>query len=166
MEDVEMLKAFLEALKIKGIPYNTKRFDSRLKIQKMVYIGQFFNISGLNNYEFNKYLHGPYSEKLAEDYYTIDNIKADPQKIEKFLNDKNFQKFVKLVKGKNGKWLAVAAEIIDVKLSLKSPPPKIRELFDEIKIIETVSERKLVPKSYVKSVLNELSNLEQFRKIF
>jgi hypothetical protein len=42
MDKVKTLKAFLEALKANGVTYNTKRVDSRLKIQKLVYLAQFF----------------------------------------------------------------------------------------------------------------------------
>jgi len=160
VDKVKTLKALLEALKANGVTYNTKRVDSRLKIQKLVYLAQIFGVSNIE-YEFNRYLRGAYSEKLAEDYYRIDNVKVSNEDIEMFLNDERFRKLVKFVKGKSGRWLEIAVEIIETEKVVEDMMNRgLLNGSREDVLVNMISNRKLVKQTYVKSVLNELrSNL-------
>jgi len=160
MDKVKTLKTFLEALKANGIEYNTKRLDSRLKIQKLVYLAQFFGVSNIE-YEFNRYLRGAYSEELAEDYFKIDSVEVSNEDIERFLNDERFMKLVKFVKGKSGRWLEIAVEIIETEKVVEDLMKKgLLNGNREDVLVNMISNRKLVKQTYVKSVLNELrSNL-------
>ena len=159
VDKVKTLKAFLEALKANGVTYNTKRVDSRLKIQKLVYLAQIFGVSSIE-YEFNRYLRGAYSEELAEDYYRIDNVKVSNEDIEMFLNDEKFRKLVKFVKGKSGRWLEIAVEIIETEKVVDDLMKKgLLNGNREDVLVNMISNRKLVKQTYVKSVLNELRSL-------
>jgi len=160
VDKVKTLKALLEALKANGVTYNTKRVDSRLKIQKLVYLAQFFGVSSIE-YEFNRYLRGAYSEELAEDYYRIDNVKVSNEDIERFLIDEKFKKLVKFVKGKSGRWLEIAVEIIETEKVVEDMMRRgLLNGSREDVLVDMVSDRKLVKKTYVKLILDELrSNL-------
>ena len=160
VDKVKTLKALLEALKANGVTYNTKRVDSRLKIQKLVYLAQFFGVSNIE-YEFNRYLRGAYSEELAEDYYRIDNVKVSNEDIERFLIDEKFKKLVKFVKGKSGRWLEIAVEIIETEKVVEDMMRRgLLNGSREDVLVDMVSDRKLVKKTYVKLILDELrSNL-------
>ena len=50
---------------------NMKKFDDRLRLQKIVYLLRGYGIH--LGYGFNWYVHGPYSPKLADDGYAIDD---------------------------------------------------------------------------------------------
>ncbi len=46
-----------------------EHFNNRLKIQKYVYLVKYYGLD--MNYDYNTYLHGPYSQQLAWDYYSL-----------------------------------------------------------------------------------------------
>ena len=52
-----------------GIDRDISSFDSRLRIQKIVYILKAMGVNLKYPFEFYKSGHGVYSRKLAEDYY-------------------------------------------------------------------------------------------------
>ncbi len=64
------LLAFIKFLRDNNImSFNPENPTHRMKLQKYVFIAKFL---GLNvPYEYNMYMHGPYSRKLAEDYYKL-----------------------------------------------------------------------------------------------
>ena len=58
---------FLE--KEAGFRFDIDKFDSRLKLQKYVFIGKNFKLPV--KYHYSIYIRGPYSPTLADDYYEI-----------------------------------------------------------------------------------------------
>lgn len=111
----EILLAFLEFLKEKcAFQFNVNNFENRLKLQKYVFIAGFL---GLNHgYTFNRYLRGPYSRELADDYYSLprlDDLERAgdySQHLENFDNEK----FLDVTSKKSPRWLEIAATILSV----------------------------------------------------
>ncbi len=54
-----------------GRTYDTRTFDSRLRIQKSIYLLGALDYGPAKRYSFSYYLRGPYSPDLARDYYSI-----------------------------------------------------------------------------------------------
>ncbi len=62
-----VLKLFVDQLEI---PFDISTVDSRLIVQKAIYLGQ---LSGVDlGYRYGWYIHGPYSSELTKDYYALD----------------------------------------------------------------------------------------------
>jgi uncharacterized protein YwgA len=102
---------FLE--KEAGFRFDIENFEHRLMLQKYVFISKFL---GLNlGYLYSMYLRGPYSPALADDYYTFAGsyplFKGD---YAKELRGFNTKKFLKVIEGKDAKWLEIAATILSV----------------------------------------------------
>lgn len=112
MSNKERLGGFLKALDDENIiRFDKKYFNHRLKLQKYVFIAESFGFK--TPYSFSLYLHGPYSSKLADDYYAV----ADFEERTPVALDK---RFVKLVKDKSEEWLELAATIIMIRKRYKS----------------------------------------------
>lgn len=88
-------------------------FDTRLKIQKFVYLSELFGMNWEHTY--NMYRYGPYSTSLAESYYELHESKNreiitnSPSMPDSFRNDE----FMLLVDRKNSDWLEVSATLVD-----------------------------------------------------
>jgi len=81
-------------------------FEDRLRLQKYVYLADRYGLK--SGYDFDMYLRGPYSPKLAEDYYKpFDVENALPVEFRS-------QDFIELVAGKDAKWLEIAASAVSV----------------------------------------------------
>jgi len=51
--------------------FSGRSFQSRLRIQKAIYFLQAFGYGPAREYSFGDYFHGPYSPKLANQYYDL-----------------------------------------------------------------------------------------------
>jgi len=109
-ERLVLLAAFIKFLKRKiDFNFNISDFNSRLRLQKYVFIAKFFGLD--LGYNFNLYIHGPYSPELANDYYRIgDNL----EKYEEHSLDFEKDAFIELIRNKNEEWLEAAATILMV----------------------------------------------------
>ena len=81
-KDIVKLDEILRSL---GMDTDVSSFDSRLRIQKTVYILQAMGVGLKYPFEFYKSGHGVYSKKLADDYYHLKERLIE----EKLLNDQN-----------------------------------------------------------------------------
>lgn len=120
----------------------TESFEDRLKLQKYVYLADRFGLK--SGYDFNMYVYGPYSPKLAEDYYK--QLDAEAPLPPEFRS----QDFIKLVKGKDARWLEIAATIISVYEYNKEKG------ISEEDIVNIVTEIKPWAKDYVDEIIDEL----------
>ena len=90
-------------------------FETRFRIQKLVYLSSHF---GLNHgYHYNIYRYGPYSRSLADDYYTIGE---NPQDFEAEFNEPlpanfDYESFLRAVNDKDNNWLEIATTLLDQK---------------------------------------------------
>ena len=72
MNRLRLLKSFISFLEENlGYKFDPDDLDSRLRLQKYVFIAKFFGLD--MGYKFDKYIHGPWSRNLADD---IDKIKV------------------------------------------------------------------------------------------
>lgn len=63
---IEVLDVFLRTL---GEDPSIKGLDDRLRLQKVVYLGQLFGVD--LGYRYSWYVKGPYSPSLTQDYYKL-----------------------------------------------------------------------------------------------
>ena len=69
------LGTILEALKTAtSQDFNGSSFQSRLRIQKAIYFLRAFGYGPAKEYSFGDYFHGPYSPKLANQYYDLRSL--------------------------------------------------------------------------------------------
>ena len=83
--------------------------DFKFKIQKFVFLAKYFGWN--NSYLYNLYIHGPYSPRLADDYYSEDIFNYAPFKISNF----NFDSFRNFIRGKSKDYLESASTILLLK---------------------------------------------------
>jgi uncharacterized protein YwgA len=103
-ERLERLAKFIKALEYKGVfKFNINNFIHRLKLQKYVYLARKFGFD--LGYEYNMYIHGPYSPDLARDYYALDIQSVTGREELK-------EEFIRLIKGASERWLELAASIL------------------------------------------------------
>lgn len=109
-----MLKAFLtwmeqeKLINLRMITYDNDRgFHTRFLIQKGIYIAQCL---GLNMcYEYGRYLNGPYSTELADDYYAFaDGIVQDTDTINQEFDANECLKLM----NHSDDWLEIATTLI------------------------------------------------------
>jgi uncharacterized protein YwgA len=100
----EILSSFVKFLSEAGFRFDLEDFDSRLKLQKYVFLARKFGLD--LGYKFSMYIRGPYSPDLAQDYYNLPKRGADiPDSFDR-------KGFLELVKGKDRAWLEAAATIL------------------------------------------------------
>ncbi len=155
----KILAGFVEALRRSiGFEFNVNRFDHRLRLQKLVYLAKTLDVPNLE-YDFNLYLRGPYSPELADDYYHLDkDFKVGENYVNAFLNDPSFKKLVRLVKGKDGTWLEIAATLVELSKVVDNLT-KIGLVKDDEEttlIAFTYNRKPFVTRKYIKEVLEEL----------
>ena len=90
-----------------GWSFDNEEFSDRLKMQKFVYLGESFGYD--SGYNYNIYIHGPYSPELAEDYYKEEFEAENSRNIA--LDEFEADRFKRLVDGKDEEWLEYAATI-------------------------------------------------------
>jgi uncharacterized protein YwgA len=111
---------------------HVNNFKERLESQKVQYIAQVFKVAPFYNY--NLYIHGPYSPGLADDLYKLNrsHIKIKPSK---FVSDELKERFAKLkefLKNKNLRQLEIITTLHwllnEVELSNDKAKDKLIEL--------------------------------------
>jgi uncharacterized protein YwgA len=128
-------------------------FENRLKLQKLVYMAQ--ECFGLDRgYSFTSYRFGPYSTTLADHYYddldTSMIVKNENAGLpERFNQDQ----FIKLFSEKDGRWLELAATLVDSQKHVNG--------YD--KTVETVS--RIKPRYTRSDVVNVLNYLIEYKLI-
>lgn len=163
------LASFIKILRDNDVlsSLNINRFDHRLKLQKYVFLARSFGISEFNSYSFSEYMYGPYSPVLADDYYEMEREGMDPYKefdrefYEKLSKSAEFKNFANLVKGKDSKWLEVAATMLDLSEAVKRGVNRrvIPEEYAETTLKDMVKNRKpFASKRLIDSIFNELKS--------
>lgn len=119
-------------------------FNTRFCIQKCVFIAQHM---GLNtNYEYNHYLHGPYSTDLTQDYYSF--ARGELNDSDQNLDFAETVACRNIMKSHNKKWLEVAATLILVANRGETNAAILIERVAGIKFLCTTK--------YIRSVLDEM----------
>lgn len=122
-------------------------FDARFRIQKYVFLAQRLGLD--TKYGHSRYRYGPYSPKLAKEYYRLaedpDAYKAESEDHipGRFRPDD----FLDTVAGRDDEWLEVATTLIDLSPQHDSPD----SLIEHVMWIKGA-----YPKKYIGSVLDVL----------
>ncbi|MFO7966519.1 MAG: hypothetical protein R6U44_02855 [Archaeoglobaceae archaeon] len=161
-KELSRLAKFVGLLKEYNIlNFDIDSFESRLKLQKYVYLaGTLFGMK--LNYPFNLYIRGPYSPKLADDYYKLNSFKGNLSNAS--YNTDKFKKFKDFVSGRTPKELEVIATI----LYLWKTNERLLETgaYSEEKInkliVEKVRDLKDIKKDFIEEKLKELQELRNW----
>ncbi len=109
-----MLASFLEFLEgaelitLDNIPNEDDAgFDTRFRIQKYVYLAKFFELD--LGYNHGMYRYGPYSRRLADDYYSLT---ADGEVLPNTFDSIGF---LNLIRDRDSGWLEIATTLLDQK---------------------------------------------------
>ncbi len=95
MNDKYLYIGYKKIADITNREFKIETIDDRIRFQKIVYLLKFFNYKPAKEFDFNMYLHGPYSPDLAKLYYEnneIDFSKAPkakdiPKKVIEFIKE-------------------------------------------------------------------------------
>jgi uncharacterized protein YwgA len=137
---VEILSSFVKFLSEAGFRFDLEDFDSRLKLQKYVFLARKFGLD--LGYKFSMYIRGPYSPDLAQDYYNLPERGADiPDSFDR-------KGFLELVKGKDRAWLEAAATILMI----------YEDTSDLSWAIERTSELKPQKKGMIEEIVRDLDD--------
>lgn len=121
------LAGFIRWLEERGLfRFDVSSFNSRLRVQKYVFIARFFGLD--LGYNFSLYIRGPYSPDLARDYYRIDVGAVEPWVPRGFRS----KEFLDLVGGRDERWLELASTILLVSEETRNLD-RIVEIVCEIK---------------------------------
>jgi uncharacterized protein YwgA len=132
-------------------------FENRFKIQKYVFLAKYFGLD--MKYDYNLYIHGPYSSALADDYYELaTNLVRNNNNNNRNDIDANKKKpplpdtfdanaFYGFVAGKNLEWLEAASTL----LSLNESFTDRESLLDRI-----TNMKDHIPREKIESILSEL----------
>ena len=130
-----------------------RSFEDRFMIQKYVYLARYF---GLNmGYGFGMYLHGPYSRRLSDDYYSLAEDEAlanacgESLTIDRDLNGLDLSSFFSFVDGRDHEWLEAATTL----LSLSQHINNRRRLVER-----TSNMKEHIPENTIESILKTLEN--------
>ena len=124
MSRKKRLACFVKALKdSRTLDFDVKRFDHRLKLQKFVYLARKCGFD--LGYNYNLYVHGPYSARLARDYYALGDCTACPA-------TKLNEDFTSLIRNKSKRWLELASTIVMVSERYDNADPD--EIVDLVKM--------------------------------
>jgi len=150
----KMLLSFIRMLEGEGIfKFNLDDFDSRLRLQKYVYLARPFGLR--LGYGFSLYIRGPYSPDLARDYYNL------PAEGEPLPAGFKAEEFIEFVRGKDERWLEAASTLL--MLAEESPDDlewvisrteELKPWADEERlrgILEELKRRKLIPVTPLRS---------------
>jgi uncharacterized protein YwgA len=127
--------------------FDVDEFDDRVKLQKYLYLAGDFGLD--HPYDYNIYLHGPYSPALAEDYYSLDLEERESPPSPSI----DVEGYTSLIQGKDKRWLEIAATISSVYDHHKirfDDEEKLREV-----VVRKTCEIKEESESYVEEVYEE-----------
>ncbi|MEM4497354.1 MAG: hypothetical protein QW692_00825 [Nitrososphaerota archaeon] len=107
-----VLAAFIRFLRDRlGYVFNVEEeFDKRFLLQKYVFLARYFGLD--LGYDYSLYIYGPYSRELADDYYELAGQRVLPEA--DLPSGFDAEGFIELVRGRDARWLEVAASILAV----------------------------------------------------
>ncbi|MEM3951833.1 MAG: hypothetical protein QXT92_00135 [Nitrososphaerota archaeon] len=150
-----ILTVFIQFLRDRlGYVFNVEEeFDKRFLLQKYVFMARYFGLD--MGYDYPLYIYGPYSGELEDDYYELSSLETLPKT--GLPSGFDAGGFIELVRGRDARWLEVAASILSVLeeypslsedevygILRMSKPWLTRERFREV--CEALVERRLIGK--------------------
>ena len=158
MESHTRLAGFVRFLEDRGLVQfdvmgdGDKRFSTRFRIQKYVFLAQKMGLD--TPYNYGIYIRGPYSKLLADSYYHLARNRSEYEHAdEQSVGTLDTRRFLSVVKNKNDKWLEIATTLIERKphcagredmvnrvrnVKDEPEPGYISRVFDELKDLRLV----------------------------
>jgi len=166
MENVKK-KKLINILKLMGITSisqikesenpeeDDKSFESRLRIQKIMYFIVSKKLDNDLNYSYSVYLRGPYSPDLSKDYFSISD--EEFRNTEDVLGENSSLKlWIKQLKEKDSLWLEIASTL----KMLKDSNWTDKEAIDRvIEMKHNILNQKNKDPDYVRQVFKEMIGL-------
>jgi uncharacterized protein YwgA len=128
----------------------------RLKVQKAAYLLKYLNVSPFNRYDFNLYIHGPYSPELAREYYNLEignEIRAEDKMPE--ISNEHLE-LLRWFIDHDDRWLEIATSILIVREQY--PELKYNDVYNILR-----SSKPWLTKEEYKKVYDELKSKTQLR---
>lgn len=131
-----MAKEFLKPIyrDVYGNEFNQTIFDSRMEMQKLVYILQEAGVT-IGDYDFLWYKHGPYSQELQNDILTISSV---PDVLVKYSSDARLiidrvkEVFTEQVDYQRSYWVECIASLQYLKSSILSLDSSDEEIVEAL----------------------------------
>lgn len=92
-----------------GWEFDLNRLDHRIRMQKYVFLAKELGLDV--EFDYNMYLHGPYSPALAETYY---EGLADVRASEEALDGLDTRRFLRAVEDRSTWWLELASTLVSL----------------------------------------------------
>jgi len=166
MENVKK-KKLINILKLMGITSisqikesenpeeDDKSFESRLRIQKIMYFIVSKKLDSDLNYSYSVYLRGPYSPDLSKDYFSISD--EEFRNTEDVLGENSSLKsWIKQLNEKDSLWLEIASTL---KMLKDSNWPDKKAIDRVIEMKHNILKQKNKDPSYVRQVFKEMIGL-------
>ncbi len=80
-----------------GIKFDLLTLEGRIEVQKSVFLLKYFKSKGLMKYDFDIYLHGPYSAQLAYEYLSKGRMKLRFAKSKDKIPDKTIEMMKQII---------------------------------------------------------------------
>ena len=125
-----LLTNFIRASKEELVSEDKRGFELRLRLQKAAYLLKKLKVEPFTNYEFNLYLYGPYSPKLAAEYFEGDKLGHEKPAVP--VIDEEKRKLLEWFIGHDARWLEIASSILFVLERYQRL--KRRELFSVLRL--------------------------------
>lgn len=113
---ISMLWSFIKFLEDNGVfKFDIDDIDSRLLLQKYVFLARFYGLD--MGYDFNLYIHGPFSTELGRDMFMLKKYKSRLKKRSpKPLPEKfRIKDFLQDVMNKDKEWLWMMTTMLSIK---------------------------------------------------
>ena len=146
-----LLSGFLKFMGLDRGKIVSGRLENRIKAQKFVYFGQKLGLP--LSYDFDLYLYGPYSSKLADDYYSMseEEWKSGTLNI-----PESVERTLRYLRGNDTMFLEIAATLDSIRAVNKGVSEK--KLIDVVsKLKSSRLSEKNKDKNYLRNVLSDLS---------
>ena len=146
-----LLSGFLKFMGLDRDKIVSGRLENRIKAQKFVYFGQKLGLP--LSYDFDLYLYGPYSSKLADDYYSMskEEWKSGTLNI-----PESIERTLRYLRGNDTMFLEIAATLDSIRAVNKGVSEK--KLIDVVsKLKSSRLSEKNKDKNYLWNVLSDLS---------
>jgi len=132
-----------------------KSFESRLRIQKIMYFIVSKKLDNDLNYSYSVYLRGPYSPDLSKDYFSISD--EEFRNTEDVLGENSSLKlWIEQLKEKDSLWLEIASTL---KMLKDSNWPDKKAIDRVIEMKHNILNQKNKDPSYVRQVFKEMIGL-------
>ena len=157
---ITKLKAFIKFLDAEaGFKFDVERFQHRLMLQKYVYIAKLFGLD--MGYSPEIYLRGPYSPRLAKDYYALAKTgELYEGDYKRDLPELHARKYLSLIGGKDAEWLEVAATILSLYYRYKGK--FFGSKLEESILSTTCDIKSFLPKEKISIVFADLQSASLF----